>query len=330
MSTAGNSRSKKRLKRVLKTVFGLGLVALLVWRVGPDKLLAQFKQVSPLTYLIGLAIFAGGEAIRTLRWQRLLHAVGAEFPLLRLIKLHFIGKFFNQFLPSSIGGDGARIFYLCRDDVSWENAVGSVLVERVVGMLMLLLVGLVAGAVGFSLYRDMKLLGALLVFTFAFGTGALLIFSARAVRLFLAITDSLGLAGLRPGIEKFSGGVRIYRSHPGVLVFVAVISLLFQLVVVGLFYYFSLELKMGVPAGYFFLFVPIILSAGNIPLSFNGVGLREWTCMFLFTRVGAESDQAVMLTILYWLLILGEGLFGAVLFLLAGSRERELLEQEEG
>ena len=120
---------KKKLLILLKVGIGIGLLVLLIGKIDFEQFKERMKQVPLQSYLLGVAIYMGGMAIRTLRWKLLLGAVEEKLPLSMLIRFQFIGTFFNQFLPTSVGGDGVRVYFLCREKVSWEKAVGSVLVE---------------------------------------------------------------------------------------------------------------------------------------------------------------------------------------------------------
>ena len=323
-------QSRKRLFWVsAKIVIGLGLLVLLIWKIGLRELYQKLEQVSFTNYLIGLAIYAGGMSVRTVRWQQLLGAVGSRMRLAHLVKLQFVGVFFNQFLPTSLGGDGFRVFFLSRDGVSWEKAVGSVLIERIVGMLMLVILGLVAGVAGYHLYRTTWILGLLAALLVGLALSACILFSERAAGLVLRVLDRLKLSRVRNVFDKFSLGLRLYRSHRGVLLFVMAISFTFQLVVIWLFYFFSVKLGMEVSFWYFLLFVPILISVSQVPIAPNGLGVREWTSVLLFTQVGATETEAGVLSMCYWLLHFGAGVIGGVLFLFSGGRDRKLLREIE-
>lgn len=310
---------KKKLLILLKVVVGIGLLVLLIAKIDFEQFKERMKQVPLQSYLLGVAVYMAGMAVRTLRWKLLLDAVKEKLPLSMLIRFQFIGTFFNQFLPTSVGGDGVRIYLLWREKISWEKAVGSVLVERLVGMLMLVLLGLIAAGAGHHLYQNnwiYLILTALLVIMVA---GTLILFSGRVAGLTIQAMNKLGLTRLSSIFNRFSEGLRIYRSHPSAVLGVTLLSFAYQLVVIWLFYYFSRQLGMKLSIWYFLLFVPIIMSVSQVPISPNGTGTREWTCTLLFTGVGAEEAQAVALAICYWLLQLGPGILGGILFGLTSS-----------
>lgn len=327
-------KARKKLAWVLvKAGIGLGLLAYLVGKIGAWELLEALQEVSISGYLFALAVYAGGMSLRTVRWKLLLQAVGVRARLATLIRLQFIGVFFNQFIPTSLGGDGIRVLYLYRDGVPWEKGIGSVLVERVIGMLMLILLGLVSGVSGYHIYGDARILWVLAAFAAALVAGIFLLFSERAARQALDALGALRLGRLRNIFERFSRALRVYRSHPGMLLIVTIISGSFQLVVIWLFYFFSRELGMGVDFIYFLLFVPILIAVSQIPISPSGLGVREWTSEQLFTQewVGGNADesQAVALGLCYWLMHFGAGLIGALLFMSSGGRDRKLMDDLE-
>jgi uncharacterized protein (TIRG00374 family) len=323
---------KKKLLVLLKAAIGIGLLVLLIGKIDFEQFKERMKQVPLQSYLLGVAIYMGGMAVRTLRWKLLLDAVEEKLPLPMLIRFQFIGTFFNQFLPTSVGGDGVRVYFLWREKISWEKAVGSVLVERIVGMLMLVLLGLIAAVAGHHLYQNnwiYLILAALLVIMVS---GTLILFSGRVARLMVQAMNKLGLTRLGNVFDRFSEGLRIYRSHPPALIGVTLLSFAYQLVVIWLFYYFSRQIGMDLSIWYFLLFIPIVISVSQVPLSPNGTGIREWACALLFTSVGADEAQSVALAVCYWLLQLGPGILGGILFGLTSSMKilDDMKEMDEG
>jgi len=320
---------RKLLWVLLKIVIGLGLLVYLIWKIGARELLEQFGQVPLLSYLIGLTLYSGGMALRTFRWDLLLQAVGHRLGLGHLIKLQFIGVFFQQFLPTSLGGDGVRVFYLYRDGIAWETALGSILVERATGMLMLILMGLIAGVAGYHIYQNSWILWVLALFLVGLAGGLVFLFSERVARLVLRILGGLKLNRLCRLFEQFSRGIRVYRSHPRTLLWVTAISVPFQFLVIWLFYFFSGKLGMKVSFGYFLLFVPILIAVSQVPISPSGLGVREGMSVFLFTRagLGVAASQAMALSMCYWLLHFGSGVIGGLFFMFFGGRKRPLVAE---
>jgi uncharacterized protein (TIRG00374 family) len=309
--------SKKTI--LLKVIIGLGLIALLIYKIDFEQFKERMTQIPIQSYLLGLLIYTGGMAVRTLRWQILLEAVGNFIHLWKLIRFQFTGTFFNQFLPSSVGGDGARVYLLCRHGVSWEKAIGSVLIERIVGMLMLVLLGILAAFAGYRIYQNNWIYLILLLLLCVLIGAVLLLFSNRTAELVLSALGKLHLNKLREIADRFLKGLRVYRSHPAALAHVTLLSFAFQLIVIWLFYHFSLQLKMGLSLWYFILFIPIVMSVSQLPVSLNGTGVREWACVILFTHVGAGEAQAVALAVCYWLLQAGPAMLGGIVFGVTGG-----------
>ena len=172
----------RRLWRWLRPVFGLGLLAFLLWRVDWQALTRILSQASVGYVALALLIELLNVLPRVLRWRALLLTQGTREPFLRLFSIYLVGSFFNNFLPSNVGGDSVRMLRLGQLTGQGADAVSSVLVERLCGLFAVLLIGAVAvlsnwrlasaGGIGFLV------LGAFVVFAL----GMLLLLNLRRVR----------------------------------------------------------------------------------------------------------------------------------------------------
>ena len=143
MSQAGRSR----LIQGAKLAFGLALVGgLLLWQNNGRELLDVLQRFE-VRYLLALALVALGlNGISSLKWSLFIHERGVQISQLKLFNLYLIGRFFNNFLPSMVGGDVARIYLLGRAISSQSRSFASVFLERATGV-----VGLTLFASGFAL-----------------------------------------------------------------------------------------------------------------------------------------------------------------------------------
>jgi uncharacterized membrane protein YbhN (UPF0104 family) len=166
----------------LRPVFGLGLLAFLLWRVDWQELTRIVSQAS-LGYVgVALLLELLNVLPRVLRWRALLLTQGTREPFLRLFSIYLVGSFFNNFLPSNVGGDSVRMLRLGQLTGQGADAVSSVLVERLCGLFAVLLMGVVAVLSNWRLASaggiGLLVLGAFV----AFVGGMLLLFNLWRVR----------------------------------------------------------------------------------------------------------------------------------------------------
>jgi uncharacterized protein (TIRG00374 family) len=325
----------RRLWRWLRPLFGLGLLAFLLWQVDWQELTRIVSQAS-LGYVgVALLIELLNVLPRVLRWRALLLTQGTREPFLRLFSIYLVGSFFNNFLPSSVGGDSVRMLRLGRLTGQGADAVSSVLVERLCGLFAVLLMGAVAvlsnwrlavaGGIGFLV------LGAFV----AFVLGMLLLFNLRRVRSCLTIpfsplaqgwgeggreeeghTRAPWLAALIGKLGKLYDSIYAFRSHERVLLVVLAFSLLFRFGDVLRLYVQSLALHLPVSFIWLMMAISLIAVVTSLPLSLNALGIQEGAYVFFFGLAGIAAPQALALALLSRGVRLTVSLVGGVIYLL--------------
>ena len=170
------------LWRWLRPLFGLGLLAFLLWRVDWQELTRIVSQASVGYVGVALLIELFNVMPRGLRWRALLVTQGTREPFLRLLAIYLVGSFFNNFLPSNVGGDSVRMLRLGQLTGRGADAASSVLVERLCGLLAVLLMGVAAVLSNWQLASAGRI-GFLVLGTFVvFVLGMLLLFNLWRVR----------------------------------------------------------------------------------------------------------------------------------------------------
>ncbi|MEJ2752738.1 MAG: lysylphosphatidylglycerol synthase transmembrane domain-containing protein, partial [Chloroflexota bacterium] len=134
---------RKHLSTLIKiAVTVLGLVIVLS-RFNAQAIGLVISQADPFWLLVGFLLFNAGVVLRAYRWQILVRSLHADVPFKRLVELYFVGGFFNVFLPSGFGGDVVRIVELAQD-VPAGLAAGTVIIDRMTGLMMLFALALLA------------------------------------------------------------------------------------------------------------------------------------------------------------------------------------------
>jgi len=317
---------EKTMKRLLFSLIKIAVtLLLLVWvisRYEVSKLLqADFGMMA-----LAVGIFILSNFLGALQWQKLLHGQDIAFAYTRAANLYFIGLFFNNFLPSSLGGDVVKIYSLSRVEKKGREGLAATFVDRFAGLFLLALFALAAStwllATGVQTVKQDILIYIIVVFVI-FILAIAFLFSRRISRLvyevFLARFNPLGLKDkFREGHEFF----HTYRHQYRLAGEVFFLSLAIQLARVAVHYFCALSIGFQISFIYFLVFVPLIAMAAVIPISFGGLGVRESTAPFLFSSVAAiaavdpRGSLAVTTQLLASLVGIMVGLIGGVLFIL--------------
>jgi uncharacterized protein (TIRG00374 family) len=307
---------KRILVRAVKVAVSLGLLVFLIHRAGLGEMADVFRSASAAGLALALTVYIGTIFLISWRWQVLLVSQQAPVPFGQTLALYFIGFFFNNFLPTSIGGDIYRALGAGR--VSGRRAVcaASVLVERLMGMLAVAALAILAAILLARQLAD----GPIRALAVGFGITMLLLlavfFHRRTFQLLESVTQRLSLWGLDAKLLRLYEALSLYRSQKRSLTLVFILSVAYQLLIVVFSYLVGLALGLAIPFRYFLLCVPFTVIISLVPISINGVGVRESGYVFLLSKIGHSSSEAISLSLLIYGLSLLASLTGGVLYLL--------------
>ncbi len=307
---------RKKWLNLARVLVSVGALGFLFWKVGLGATLDVLRAADLRLLLIALALFLVSLVIRAARWASLLWALGLRVPFGRLVYLYFVGAFFNSFLPSGFGGDVVRALELTQDTPT-PAAVGTVLVDRMTGLLVLLALGL--AALPFSATRLPPWLVWLVVGVAGGGllAGGLLLEGRLLRRATAWLPERLSLVGSGP-----LG--RIYAAVTGcgwrAVGQALAISLLFNLINILINFLCGRAVGIGLDLGYFFITAPLISITGLVPISVGGVGVRDWVVVTLFGPLGVDSNTAAAMSLSLYGISAVAGLFGGLLYLWRGAR----------
>ena len=302
---------RKRWFSLARVVVGIGALAFLLWQIGVGETLSQLRQADLRLLLVALILFLVSLVIRAGRWAALLWALDLQVPFPKLVYLYFVGAFFNSFLPSGFGGDVVRALELT-EDTPPPAAVGTVLVDRMTGLLVLLAMGLVA--LPFSVDQLAPWLVWLLV-AFAGGglLGGALLLEGRLLRHITAwLPERISLDGTGSLAQIYAAitgcGWRALGRALG-------ISLVFNVVNVVINYLCGRAVGIDLGLGYFFITAPLISMTLIVPISVGGVGIRDWVTVALFSPAGVDSNTAAAMSLAIYGVSAAAGLVGGALYL---------------
>jgi len=151
-------------------------------------------------------------------------------------------------------------------------------------------------------------------------------FHRRTFHILEILTAKITLWGLEKKLLRLSQALDLYRSQRATLVLVFLVSIAYQLLIVVFSYLVGTALGLGISFRYFMLCVPFTVIISLVPISINGVGIREGGYVFLLSKIGHSSSEAVSLSLLIYALSLLVSLIGGFLYLLGGDQVRPVRE----
>ncbi|MEK7817906.1 MAG: lysylphosphatidylglycerol synthase transmembrane domain-containing protein [Actinomycetota bacterium] len=321
---AGNLKRFRKLlrSRLLRAVVSLGLLALIISRLNLHDFTQLLKRVDLVLLALGVAVFLVANMASVLKWWLIIRAQKRERPYGKepvsyryLTSLFYIGLFFNNFLPTNFGGDFIKAWKLARVTGQPAEAAGSVVADRASSTFALLMIAMPPALIELRLVGKGVALMVLAMFVvLLLGLG---LFASERVAIRLSRYPVLrsDFFGLREHLRSFYYSLYEFRSKPAVLVAVMVLSVVYQGLAVALVYVLALSLEIHVSPIFFFLFIPVVMAVGMIPISLNGIGMREGATVFLFSQVGVSTAESFSLSVLCSLVMTVISLAGGVFYL---------------
>ncbi len=314
--------AKKIASLVVKIGISGTLLAVLLSRVDRESLVRNLTSIDPLLFACVFAMYVGCQWVSAGRWRILLRASGIKISIWRLFSFNMVGMFFNNFLPTAIGGDVVRSYDLYRHTRCGKEAVATVFMDRFTGFSALLGVAAVAAFLGHRHIGDPRITWSVISIFLIYGVVMLLLFWERLMRRVVGLLGKAGLGAVQKKVDGVYGVVSGFRSSPAALVQAIGISIILQILVILAFYVLSLALHLSIPIRYFFIFSPIIWASSMLP-SLGGLGIREFTGVYFFTKVGVEQSQALGLSFMWTIMLVLLSLVGGFIFMLRRSVRME-------
>ncbi len=282
-----------------------------------DAMWLMLRRVQPVWLLAALAAHAVMMAVSVWRWRLLLGAQHIRVPLRTLSESFWVALFFNNFLPSNIGGDVVRIADTSQLAGSKTLATTVVLVDRVLGLFALLGVGAIGAAIAHAVGIDIPGAGWLeLAAVVALAVCVPLFVAPRLLDVLLRPLRALGHPWVLERVAMLQEALGRFRSQPSSLIGALAGAVAVQVVIVVFYSLTARSLSIPLPVVMAGVLVPVALAVQMAPVSINGFGLREAVFSFFFVRFGLGVEAGVAVSLLGTALVMLFSLGGGALFLL--------------
>jgi uncharacterized protein (TIRG00374 family) len=321
----GQSRSKRPwLALVVQIITSLVLLAVLIRQINVAQLAGVVAHVDWVWLSLAFAAqVLGNLLIWPMRWSLMLAAYDVPSAFVRLIKGLYVGAFFGNFLPTSFGGDAYRAYWILDDKSLYRKSLFVVFLERLIGFVLLGFIAIPPLCV--LLVRHAQR-GAV-VLTFA---GVMVLVASGIVLLspefhrWLDRSIFRGSTLLKTPRDKLIQALAFLHASDTGKWQILCLSLLVQLD--GIVFFFCIGKSLGVELDlwyYFAVVPPTVVATMLIPISFNGLGVREATLVLLTSATGiaVSPPQAVALGLLALMVTLCNSLLGGVFYVTGKGRQ---------
>ncbi len=306
---------KKYAGLAAKIAVSLLLLALLLHSTDRDALVSRVRNADALLLAAAVVFYAAMTLISIWRWRVLLQAQGHVAPMAHLSASYLVATFFNNFLPSNIGGDVIRIRDSSRLTGSTTAALAIVAIDRILGICALYALALVAFLAGGAQVRELTGARAVLLgLGLVFAALAYVFFRPGTARWLMSASRLDRLAWAREQFEIVQAAVNVYRQELTAVWLAFGASVALQTLVVWYYFAVARALKIELPLTACFLMVPLCTLVQTVPLSFNGWGIREGVFVHYFRQIGLPHDNAMAFSLVGAGLIVLLSLSGAVVW----------------
>jgi len=319
---------KTKASVFLRILVSLSLIALLFYlrRDSLGQTLEAIRRLRLPVFVLSCAVFVLSTLILALRLKVLLHAQGLLLSHSETMHLTFIGYFFNNFLPTAIGGDVVKGYYAFKKTGNKVRSFISIFMDRFIGFLSLFIL---AGTSLLFTYRYIKT-RSLIWFTIAILAALLLalifFFNKRFATLFSPLRRLAKRLNISGSMETLYNTINSFKNKKAILLQAFLLSITAQLAAFFVIYLLTKGMRSFISIKMVLLFMPLVSIVSMLP-SINGLGIRESSIYFLFgPYIGYKNALALSLLWLFMLLLVG--FVGGLCYLL-GTRykTRDVLKE---
>ncbi|MFN4258888.1 MAG: lysylphosphatidylglycerol synthase transmembrane domain-containing protein [Gemmataceae bacterium] len=289
------------MRKHIRLVISVVILAVLAWRTDWPQVQQTFARLDLLPWLTAVSLYLLSQVVSGLRWQLLAQPLGFRQSLARFTGIYFIGMYFNLLLPTAVGGDVVRAWYLNAGSGRRLHAFLTVFLDRFSGLLVLLALACLA-----------VLASPIPVPSWV--TGCVVLTVSSAVVGLLSVPLLMRWMRHRKRVHRAGQAMKLYFSRPRLLLATTGLSLIIQSINVIIVWLVGQALHAPVPASYYWIVVPMVTLLTMVPISLNGMGVREAGLIVFLAPLGVAESTALSLSFLWFAVYLTASLCGGLVY----------------
>jgi uncharacterized membrane protein YbhN (UPF0104 family) len=296
---------KKNLKLFIKIGISVLLITFLFRNSNFTETVQHISRSNWLIWFAGVVLYISGQIICAYKWKFLSHASGFKGSFENYIEYYFTGMFFNLFMPTTIGGDAVKCYYLSKSspDKDKMDSVYSVLADRVSGVMVLIWLAALIIFLPVS-----SVLPCPVKFFLALSSLVFIVF-ITSIPLVYKIFENNKV------IKNILDNTKIYWGNHLLLLKALNWSFVFHLLVILIHIMIGYSVGIEISPAYYFILYPMSALAGFLPVSFNGIGPREAVYVYFFSLVGVQYSAAMAFGVFWFGIVLISSLIGGFFYI---------------
>jgi uncharacterized protein (TIRG00374 family) len=306
---------KKYIFFFTKLLISFGLIFFVFSSINLSRIKTILQDLHPFYFFAALILALLNSVIATYRWRIVLKVPNITIQYKNLLSLFFVGFFFNTFMPGNIGGDILRGYDLGRVSGRNKESYISIFMDKIIALLSLMLITLVSCYFAGQEILETRLFFVVLLILSIFTVVVFLFFYSSILKHFIILLNSVKLRRTHDLLYDLFQHLSLYKRRLDAIALAFIVSFLSHCVLIFTIFCLSLSVQSTVNLRFFFLIVPIVIFLSMIPISIAGLGIRESGFAYFFPLVGMGKESALLIGLLFFFLLIINGLIGALIYL---------------
>ena len=295
--------------KYFKLVLMLALFLLIIYQINFNDVLKYIKQINTSILTITTFLMLVTILLNAIRWRNILAAIKVNINFAQVFNLYFASLFTNIIVPGSIGGEALKIWYLHKNNISYNKAINSIILDRVSVIIATVIVVTIFG-IYYLPIRSYVIKFNLLYFLlslFLLLTTLFIIY-----RLYNKMSKpSLVLSFVKNAVQD----IQFLFCNKQSICLVLAISLVCNLIYSLIFYLLTISLHSNINIYYFLIMIPIINIICYLPISYAGWGIRETSIMYGYYLFDIPKEIALVVSIVFGMQLIIGSLPGGICIL---------------
>jgi len=308
---------KKKVLFSLKLIFGFSLLFYLVFfKANPKEIVEVLKRAYFPYIIFAFSLHSIGILISAVRWKLLLNSYSSRYSILDLSKSYLVSCFFNHFLPTRFGGDIVRISDTKKIEKGISASTAIIVIERMSGIIVLLIFAFISSVVKINFVKE----SPIVLIALFIGIIGIIFFVVLWKVLPIGFFGKFKFKNnfLNKFFEKLDEFLFVIKDslkQKKLMKRVFLLSFLLQLNVIIHYYFIGISIGVNIPFFDYFFTIPILLIALSIPVSINGIGIREFVLIEFFIFYSFSSEFAISFSFLDMIFNLILGIIGGIIYI---------------